>query len=651
MSGNRSMLLATDLKDPVPIISEHLQNGIHFVDDCREFVKERAQIEREYSQRLEALAKKYQNKKNRSPEEDECSAQQAWAIIVNQTEAMAKERGAYANALASRISEKFRVLSAKKTESRNRHMGFAQKLIAERDRVIMDMDKAKTNYWESSEETATNKMRQSKGDGVTDKAKRQYQHDMLDRNNNKNLYVVTIHAANAIKQKYYNHDLPALLEQMKQSNESRIAAMKGIWQEYISMEQLLLNNAQSQVGVISEGVARIDGISDSATLIAPHQLDIAPPPDFLFHTSPIIRDTEDISQDENETVFLFNKMTKLRRQQAEVTTEFVHKTKEVEALRNKLENCKENEFDDLNETYLESWRQMIFLENSKLVYDTQVYFITECVGENMAIQQPHDFKATSFTLPTKCDFCQNNIWGLSNKGFTCRDCDYNCHAKCEMNVPPTCSNVKGGAKASRTLSISSSNSVRAKNRASIQVFSSGSAPTSANVSPNPGASSPNRSPSLQSPSSRTSSASSMRAPPSRALPNRSPPGVPDRTTATVIYDYQSGEAGHLKVVAQDVITIVQEDDGSGWVRAEKQGAQGLVPASYISINPKSGSRSSKQIDQVRALYDYEARSGAEMSIRAGDLIEVVSRDCAEGWWEGRLNGQQGLFPSSYVEKV
>jgi hypothetical protein len=35
------------------------------------------------------------------------------------------------------------------------------------------------------------------------------------------------------------------------------------------------------------------------------------------------------------------------------------------------------------------------------------------------------------------------------------------------------------------------------------------------------------------------------------------------------------------------------------------------------------------------MYDYERRSDAELSIYVGAIIEVTSRECSEGWWEGK----------------
>uniref|UniRef100_H3AMN2 mitogen-activated protein kinase kinase kinase n=1 Tax=Latimeria chalumnae TaxID=7897 RepID=H3AMN2_LATCH len=53
-----------------------------------------------------------------------------------------------------------------------------------------------------------------------------------------------------------------------------------------------------------------------------------------------------------------------------------------------------------------------------------------------------------------------------------------------------------------------------------------------------------------------------------------------------------------------------------------------------------------------ALFDYEASETDELTLRKGDLVEVLSRDSAisgdEGWWAGKVNNKVGIFPSNYV---
>lgn len=54
-------------------------------------------------------------------------------------------------------------------------------------------------------------------------------------------------------------------------------------------------------------------------------------------------------------------------------------------------------------------------------------------------------------------------------------------------------------------------------------------------------------------------------------------------------------------------------------------------------------------ETVTALYDYSAQAEGDLSFRAGDVIEIVSRTQNENeWWVGKLQGKQGQFPGQYT---
>lgn len=55
-------------------------------------------------------------------------------------------------------------------------------------------------------------------------------------------------------------------------------------------------------------------------------------------------------------------------------------------------------------------------------------------------------------------------------------------------------------------------------------------------------------------------------------------------------------------------------------------------------------------ETVTALYDYSAQAEGDLSFRAGDVIEIVSRTQNENeWWIGKLQGKQGQFPGQYKD--
>ncbi|XP_026525226.1 mitogen-activated protein kinase kinase kinase 21 isoform X2 [Notechis scutatus] len=52
------------------------------------------------------------------------------------------------------------------------------------------------------------------------------------------------------------------------------------------------------------------------------------------------------------------------------------------------------------------------------------------------------------------------------------------------------------------------------------------------------------------------------------------------------------------------------------------------------------------------LYDYEATGEDELSLRRGEMVEVLSKDAAvsgdDGWWAGKIHRRLGIFPANYV---
>lgn len=64
--------------------------------------------------------------------------------------------------------------------------------------------------------------------------------------------------------------------------------------------------------------------------------------------------------------------------------------------------------------------------------------------------------------------------------------------------------------------------------------------------------------------------------------------------------------------------------------------------------PKALMAAAPKVETVTALYDYSAQAEGDLSFRAGDVIEIVTRTANENeWWIGKLHGKQGQFPGTY----
>ncbi|XDC87956.1 hypothetical protein R6Z07F_019129 [Ovis aries] len=81
-------------------------------------------------------------------------------------------------------------------------------------------------------------------------------------------------------------------------------------------------------------------------------------------------------------------------------------------------------------------------------------------------------------------------------------------------------------------------------------------------------------------------------------------------------------------------------------------ARGAPTGSASSSSASSGGSPSAGAGLWAALYDYEARGEDELSLRRGQLVEVLSQDAAvsgdEGWWAGQVQRRLGIFPANYV---
>ncbi|KAK8728374.1 hypothetical protein OTU49_009260 [Cherax quadricarinatus] len=66
-------------------------------------------------------------------------------------------------------------------------------------------------------------------------------------------------------------------------------------------------------------------------------------------------------------------------------------------------------------------------------------------------------------------------------------------------------------------------------------------------------------------------------------------------------------------------------------------------SSSSSTQASVGRTSQNQTCVCTTLYDYEAQGDDELSLRHGEIIEVLSQDVKisgdEGWWTGKINGK------------
>lgn len=167
------------------------------------------------------------------------------------------------------------------------------------------------------------------------------------------------------------------------------------------------------------------------------------PADFSFEPSPVWLDDGAMIQSEAAKIFLRNMLARSKGQLGELRRDVDNKRKTLEVYKTAKRNIREgkNKRDDEVELVRSIFivqEELHEAERKKITAEVEASTIIAVVGDVSHHAQNHNFKSQTFKIPTNCDLCGERIWGLSAKGFDCRDCGFTCHSKCEMKVPPDC---------------------------------------------------------------------------------------------------------------------------------------------------------------------------------------------------------------------
>ncbi|KAG4219476.1 hypothetical protein PC116_g32044, partial [Phytophthora cactorum] len=185
----------TELKDGFKPANAWVANGIAWLDDIQSFYRERSAIEKEHSAKLNALAKKYFEKKNKksaslsvgdtpamTPGSLENASLTIWTTHLTTLESLADEHEKYGNELIQKVADPLKHYASRFEELRKRHVEYATKLEAERESSYADLRKTKTKYDAACQEVES---KRKKNESAFDKAKAQshYQQQLHEMNN------------------------------------------------------------------------------------------------------------------------------------------------------------------------------------------------------------------------------------------------------------------------------------------------------------------------------------------------------------------------------------------------------------------------------------------------------------------------------------
>ncbi|KAF9267293.1 hypothetical protein L218DRAFT_1060412 [Marasmius fiardii PR-910] len=638
------------LPDQVERVAANFDVHLELVSEIREIYKERVTLEREYAAKLQILAKKAVEKKNRLESRlvlgsdptktwSESTLRQstlnvAYNDLVESMVNTSQDHVNIANVLATQIVEVLKSVERKNDEAQKKEMQFFHKLTADRDRIYADRLKSKQKYDEECAEVDAHRQKQSRAqdDRHADRILRQAEQQRNEMFNSKNIYIISTAIANAAKSKYFNVDIPDLENVGSQVLQARLVER---------FTQVLIHAQALQIGHLDVLKGRLSGLETSFKQVDPARdqdlfidLNIRPftaPPDWVFEPCHNFYDSEDMNVEQTPKVFLQNKLRRSQNKLQELVPLLDGKAREQGQLQKLVAAYKGDKslgnIDDIADNYIEASHQLTLYKTSETILTAEIDTVTRALAGDLGAQQPHSFKSASFSIPTTCGYCKTSIWGLSKQGKTCKACNLSVHAKCELKVPADCQ--RGSGDVSRTTS-----KVSAPSSQTSRLSSKGLYRLTV--------------PRMEDPT-----------PSSFVTPSASEKEI-TYPTAKVIYDFVATSEFELSVTDGSVIHVLEPDDNSGWVKvADDNGGNGLVPASYLEYETSEAASETPIREQgsgryVKAIYQYVANGPDELTLEEGEVIELSSgatggQNYGEGWWEGfDTKGHKGIFPSNYV---
>ncbi|KAJ4206721.1 Protein BZZ1 [Fusarium falciforme] len=620
-----------ELKDGFKPANAWVGHGIAWLEDIQQFYRERAVIEKEYSAKLTALAKKYFEKKNKktaqlsvgdspamTPGSLESASLTTWTTQLTTLESRAGEHDKYANSLVSQVAEPLKFFGTRFEELRKRHAEYAAKLEQERDGSYAALAKTKAKYDTVCQEVEA---KRKKTESHYDKAKAQsaYQQQLFEMNNAKNTYIISINVTNKQKEKYYHEYIPEVMDSLQDLSEFRTTKLNSLWTVATNLESDMLQQSNGMIQHQGTEILRNLPHLDSMMYIQHNIGSWREPPDKQFEASPVWHDDGTMVVDETAKIYLRNVLSKSKSQLGELRREVDKKRREVEGVRRLKQRVREGKEKkdevEVVRTLFAMQEDLHAVDRQRLTAEVETSTITSVVGDVTLGAKNHNFKGQTFKIPTNCDLCGERIWGLSAKGFDCRDCGYTCHSKCEMKVPADCPGEQTKEERKK-LKAERQDSANKMLKPSATMTSTHSA-----TSDGPDLTRSNTMTSLSSHSARPSlsgSVSGQRSPAEETPPEVGPrPSISSKTSNTVrknrimappptayitdggasapnggdkeekkgkmLYAFEGSGDGELTVPEGRDVVLLEPDDGSGWIKVRLGYKEGLVPASYVEI--------------------------------------------------------------------
>jgi len=664
------------------VIENYLISNVSFLSEFREYLKERAQLEKNYakdsSNLIQKYAQKFEKKRGQSicispnapspfttspssadalgtvtegsvssdntPQtpsapsdfnnKDYYTYVNAWRSILGQMENINKARNRFSAKLTEIIIDKMKIQIGIKDEERKRNMLYHKNFNNEVEKLNIEKNNAKKKYYESCDSMMNHKKKLNKQDSSLNdneksndkglkKIEKLIDNTQVEMDNKKNLYILSLTALNKLKRKVNSEYIPEIYNILQTSQESIIKAFQIYCQDYIKLEQDLTEDMKNSFNNALTDINAIDPVSDNVLFEKEKKEDISPIEDEKY-VGVINDDSGDYIITNKSSIYLSNLNASLKSQLAAYQEKYNAVKSEYDqfqtAYQDYLNDPSKTDCESMKDKQSELWYNLHMAEIPIIVNEAKIEAITNNVGEDVQ-ENSHTFKTVMFLNSTVCDFCQEKIRG---KALQCKSCSFVCHSKCESEVPQFCTGTKMDRKTLRVANDSSSGHNR-----SLSTTSNSTDNTDYNspipislsvVSDYPSVINENESGLVEEPNSSTSEQKDLPVLPTGVM--------------CAIFEYQPQNDDEVALSINDRVEII-EPETDGWVKVKTDHGEGFVPSSYIAPIKK-------------AIYEFHPEKDDEISLKEGDSVVVLNQEDA-GWLKIKKGSLEGIVPESYID--
>lgn len=96
------------------------------------------------------------------------------------------------------------------------------------------------------------------------------------------------------------------------------------------------------------------------------------------------------------------------------------------------------------------------------------------------------------------------------------------------------------------------------------------------------------------------------------------------------------------------MVILIRQINSEWLYGRVLDREGMFPANFIEI--KVPLQSALQESYVTALYEFRPQQSGDLELKPGQKVRVI-RKVSDEWLYGESNGNCGVFPYNFVDKI